>query len=94
MKDETYGYISKDKILDIGTKIRLKSGFLNTITLVYCGMISKDVFSVSILFGNGNQGFSYNLYYQKDTKSISVGSENYSVIEVNEEKLILRKIEI
>ncbi|KYK21318.1 hypothetical protein AYK21_04990 [Thermoplasmatales archaeon SG8-52-2] len=94
MKNETYGFISKDIILGIGEKTKLKSGFLNTINLIYCGMISKEIFSVSILFGTGNQGFSYNLYYQKDTKSISVGSEIFSVIEVNAEKLILRKIEI
>jgi hypothetical protein len=94
MENETYGFISHDITLLIGEKKKIKSGFLNTTTLVYCGMISKDIFSISILYGSGNQGFSYNLYYQKDTKSILVGSESFSVIEVNAKKLILRKIEI
>ena len=94
MKDETYGYISEDITLEVGEKTKIKSGFINSITLVYCGMILKDIFSIAILFGNGNQGFSYNLFYQKDTKSIDVGDVVYSIIEVNSEKLILRKVEI
>ena len=74
--------------------VYLKSGFLNTITLVYCGMISRDIFSISVLYGTGNQGFSYNLYFQKETKSVTVGLEVFSVIDVNAENIILRKIEI
>ena len=66
MKDETYGYFTQDITLAVGEKTKIKSGFLNTMTLVYWGMISKDIFSISILYGTGNQGFSYNLYYQKD----------------------------
>jgi hypothetical protein len=57
-------------------------------------MLSKDIFSISVLYGNGNQGFSYNLYYPKETKSITVGNKVFSVIDVNVEKIILRKIEI
>jgi len=94
MVKDTYGYISEDISLKVGEKTKLKSGFLNTLTLVYCGMISKDIFSIAILFGTGNQGFSYNLYYQKETKTITVDHEILSVIDVNVEKLILRKIEI
>jgi hypothetical protein len=94
MKDDSFGYISQDITLKVGEKTKLKSGFLNTITLVYCGMISKDIFSISILFGTGNQGFSYNLYYEKDTKLIEVGNESFSIVEVDSNLLKLRKIEI
>lgn len=91
MKDETYGYISQDITLAVGEKTKIKSGFLNTITLIYSGMISKDIFSVSILYGTGNQGFSYNLYYSKDAKSIKVGNENFFIVNVTTEQLTLRK---
>jgi hypothetical protein len=94
MAKDSYGYISEDISLVVGEKIKIKSGFLNSITLVYCGMISKDIFSISVLFGSGNQGFSYNLYYQKETNSITVGLEVFTVVNVNAEKIILRKIEI
>ena len=91
MKDETYGYISQDIKLAVGEKTKIKSGFLNTITLVYSGMISKDIFSVSVLFGSGNQGFSYNLYYPKETKSIKVGNDTFFIVNVSADQLTFRK---
>ncbi len=93
MMKDTYGNISNDISLKVGEKTKIKSGFLNSITLIYSGMISRDIFSVSVLYGTGNQGFSYNLYYQKDTKSIKVGNESLSIIEISTDHLILRKFE-
>ena len=91
MKNETYGYISQDITLAVGEKTKIKSGFLNTVTLVYSGMISKDIFSVSVLFGSGNQGFSYNLYYSKDAKSIKVGNVTFFIVNVSADQLTFRK---
>jgi len=91
MKDETYSNISQDITLAVGEKTKIKSGFLNTVTLVYSGMISKDIFSVSVLFGSGNQGFSYNLYYSKDAKSIKVGNVTFFIVNVSADQLTFRK---
>jgi len=91
MMKDTYGFISQDITLVVGEKTKIKSGFLNTITLIYSGMVSKDIFSISILYGTGNQGFSYNLYYPKDTKSIKVGNDTFFIVNVSTDQLILRK---
>jgi len=91
MKNEIYGYISEDIILGIGDKTKIKIGFINTKTIVYCGMISKDIFSIALLYGTGNQGFSYNLFYPKNAKSIKVDNESFYVVSVSEDKLVIRK---
>ncbi len=91
MIKDKYGYISDDIILAIGEKTKLKLGLMDSITLIYCGMISKDVFSIAILFGSGYQGYSYNLYYPIDARSIKIGSIALSIVSVKFEQLILRK---
>jgi hypothetical protein len=91
MKNDTYGYISEDITLAVGDKTKIKIGFMNSKTIVYCGMISKDIFSVALLYGTGNQGFSYNLFYPKNTKTIKVDNDSYYVVSVSENQLVIRK---
>ncbi|KYK23804.1 hypothetical protein AYK24_00800 [Thermoplasmatales archaeon SG8-52-4] len=91
MKNDTYGYISEDITLAVGDKTKIKIGFMNSKTIVYCGMISKDIFSVAILYGTGNQGFSYNLFYPKNTKTIKIDNDSYYVVSVSENQLVIRK---
>lgn len=91
MKEDTFGYISDDIILGIGEKTKIKFGFMDSITLIYSGMPSKDVFSIALLFGSGYQGYSYNLYYPKDSKTIKIGAVSLSIVSVQEDTLTVRK---
>ena len=91
MKDESYGYISEDITLAVGEKIKIKLGLVNSVTLIYSGMISKDIFSITLLYGSGYQGYSYNLYYTKESKTIKIGNESLSIVNVSSNQLILRK---
>ncbi len=91
MDENRYGYISDDIILGIGEKTKIKFGFMDSITLIYSGMPSKDFFSIALLFGSGYQGYSYNLYYPKDSKSIKIGSVSLSIVSVKDDQLIVRK---
>lgn len=91
MKNDTYGYISEDITLAVGDKTKIKIGFMNAKTIVYCGMISKDIFSIALLYGTGNQGFSYNFFYPKNLKAIKIDNESFYVVSVNEDKIVLRK---
>ncbi len=91
MKDDTYGYISDEINLAVGEKTKIKIGFMNAKTIIYSGMISKDIFSIVLLYGTGNQGFSYNLFYPKTLKAIKIDNESFYVVSVNEDKIVLRK---
>ena len=91
MKDETYGYISQDITLLVGEKTKVKSGLLDSISIIYSGMISKDTFSITVLYGSGYQGYSYNLFFSKESKTIKVGKETFSIVSVTADQLILRK---
>lgn len=91
MKNETYEYISEEITLTIGDKTKIKIGFMNAKTIVYCGMISKDIFSIALIYGTGSQGFSYNLFYPKVAKSIKIDNESFYVVSVSEDKLVIRK---
>ena len=53
MKNETYECISEEITLTIGDKTKIKIGFMNAKTIVYCGMISKDIFSIALIYGTG-----------------------------------------
>jgi hypothetical protein len=91
MDQETYGYITDDITLAVGETTKIKLGFVNTLTIIYGGMPSKDVFTIIIQTSSGYQGYSYNLFYQKDTKTMRIGKESFSVITVSPEKITLRK---
>ena len=89
-KDE-YGYVSDDIVLGVGEKTKIKFGFMDSITLIYGGMVSKDVFSLALLFGSGYQGYSYNIYFPSDSRKIKIGSISLDIINVKSDQLILRK---
>ena len=91
MKNDTYDFISEDITLAVGDKTKIKIGFRNAKTIAYCGMISKDIFSIALLYRTGNQGFSYNLFYPKNSKSIKIDNESFNLVSVSEVQLVLRK---
>ena len=91
MKKENFDYITEDIVLGVGEKTKIKFGFMDSITLIYGGMVSKEVFSLALLFGSGYQGYSYNLYFPVDSRNIKIGSISLSVVNVKSEQLILRK---
>lgn len=91
MKDESYGYISNDITLAVGEKTKIKLGLVNSVTLIYSGMISKDIFSITLLYGSGYQGCSYNLYYTKESKTIKIDNQSLSIVSVSSDQLILRR---
>jgi hypothetical protein len=91
MDYDTYGYVTPDITISIGEATKIKLGFVNTISVIYGGMPSKDVFSIIIQTGSGYQGYSYNLFYPKDTKTIKIGKESFTVINVTSEQITLRK---
>ena len=91
MFEEKIGYVSEDINLDIGEKKKIKLGFIDSITLIYSGMPSKDVFSITVLYGSGYQGYAYTIFYPNDQRMIKIDSENFNVVSVKSDQLILRK---
>ena len=91
MKDDSLSYISNDVTLKINETYKIKLGFANNISLMYAGMSSKDFFSIVIIEGSGYQGFSYNLYYPKDSTSIKVKKKPFSILNVSEDSITIRE---
>ena len=91
MFEEKIGYDSEDIILEIGEKKKIKIGLIDSITLIFSGMLSKDVFSITVLFGSGYQGYSYNIFYPIDKRNIKIDTVSFNVVSVKSEQLILRK---
>lgn len=55
---------------------------------IYNGMIGRDTFSISC-WGNND---AVNIFYPADSKEIYFNGDNYEVMVVNPERIILRKI--
>jgi len=89
MDDETLSYIDKEITLEVGDSTKIKLGFMNNVTLIYSGMPNRDVFSIGILSYSGYQGYGYNLFYPKNTKSIKVGNKTFRVVNVSPERLTI-----
>jgi hypothetical protein len=79
--------------LHIGEKKKIKIGRLQSLEFIYCGMISKETFTVSILINSGYQGYAYNLFYPKDTTTLYLGNKEFKVMDVTPEKIVLNQIE-
>ncbi len=49
--------------LKIGQSVRIKRGFMTSISLVYAGMPSDGTFSLAVTITSGHVGMGYNLYF-------------------------------
>ena len=79
-------------VLGIGQKKKIKSGFLTSFSIIYCGMPNKDVFSVCLKESTGNQGFAMNLYYPKGSRTIKINDAEFTVFDVTPEMLTLQEV--
>ena len=86
---DKYDNISEDIVLGVGEKIKIKFGFMDSMTIIYGGMVSKDVFSLALLFGSGYQGYSYNLYYLADSRNVKIGRATLSIVSVKTISVII-----
>ena len=91
MKDEYYTNITNDIILPIGQTHKIKLGFANSFSILYSGMPSKDVFTISIIEGYGNQVYSYPLYFPKDIMKITLKTKTFHIVRINEESITIRE---
>ena len=78
--------------LAIGQKRKMKTGFLTSFTIIYCGMPNRDVFSVCLKESSGNQGYAMNLYYPKSSRTIRVGDAEFTVFDVTPEELTVQEV--
>jgi hypothetical protein len=74
-----------------GEHRKIKISFAKSVHLVYCGMPSKDSFSVGYFRGEGNRGYGLNMYYPKDAKMITIDTIPFRVIHVSPEQLTLQQ---
>ncbi len=80
-------------ILRIGEKKHVKLGFLSYLQIAYCGMSSKEVFSVGYMENKGYQGYGINLFFPKSMSKIKLGKSEFRVLGVSPEKLTLSLIQ-
>lgn len=74
----------------LGTMISIKQGFMKgPFKLMYCGMPSDNNFALSPFLVKGYQGFSPNIYYNKNSTVIQIFDKAFDVIEVTPEYIIL-----
>lgn len=73
-----------------GAIIEIKKGFLKgTFKIMYCGMPNKDTFALSPYITHGYQGFSPNIYFNKDASIAQILDVGFKVIEVTPEYIVL-----
>lgn len=83
-------YIPEDLTLTVGQSKKIKLGFANNFTMLYCGMPNKDVFSISLMLASGYQGYGINLYFPRNSKSINLQNKIFQVVNVTPELITLR----
>ena len=74
-----------------GEHHKIKIRLAKSVHLVYCGMPSKDIFSVGYFRADGYQGYSLNIYHPKDIRTITVDTILFRVIHVSPEQLTLQQ---
>lgn len=77
--------------INLGTTLKISLGFLQSRSLVYCGMPNEETFVVSPLKYSGHAGFSPNIYYNSKSNRINLLDLQFEVIEVTREYIVLRK---
>jgi hypothetical protein len=80
--------------LKVGEYQRLKQGIVKAVHLLYCGMPTKDSFSVAFFRSEGYQGYGINLYYPKDAKTITIDGVQFRVVNVTADQVTLQQYDI
>lgn len=80
-------------VIALGDNRKIKSGFLESFNIYYCGMPSHDVFSVALRVSSGNQGYAMNLFYPKNARNIRVQGIEFTVFDVTPEMITLERLE-
>ena len=74
----------------VGAEIKIKKGFMKTaFKLMYCGMPNDRTFVLAPFITNGYQGFTPNIYYDVSSTVIQVYKQDFDVIEVTREYIVL-----
>ena len=74
--------------LQIGQKYKLKGNFLTSnYNVVYTGMPNDNTFSLAIIFSEGYQALSYNLYFPLNQRNIEIDHGSIQVLHVNDESI-------
>jgi hypothetical protein len=79
-------------VLTVGEEKKIKTGFLGSHTVVYCGMPCENVFSIGIRESHGHQGYAMNLFFPKNSRTIKVRETEFTVFDVTPEKLTLEQV--
>jgi len=73
-----------------GESKKIKIDFLNSIRLIYSGMPSENVFSITPLINDMNWGYTTPIiYYPKDTSKMYIMENRFKVKEVTPNYIIL-----
>jgi len=76
--------------LEVGDSVKVKKGFWKAaFDIMYCGMSNENTFVLSPHSGAGYQGFSPNVYYNKNSLNIKLLGLDISVIEVTQDYIII-----
>ena len=74
----------------VGAEIKISKGFMKSpFKVVYCGMPNDKTFVLAPLITNGYQGFSPSIYYDVNSTVIQVYKQDFDVIEVTREYIVL-----
>ncbi|KAA3636629.1 MAG: hypothetical protein DWP97_02435 [Calditrichaeota bacterium] len=77
--------------LSIGQKYKLKGNiFTKNYTIVYTGMISEDRFSLGIIFSEGYQALSYNLFFKTKVRNIDLEHAVLDIFHIDDHSLRCR----
>ena len=74
-----------------GEHRKIKIRLAKSVHLMYCGMPSKDIFSIGFFRAEGYQGYGLNIYYPKDIRTITIDTIPFRVIHVSPEQLTLQQ---
>jgi|GEM_PF-1563595 len=69
--------------LKIGESVRIKRGFMTSISLVYAGMPSDGTFSLAVTMTSGHIGMGYNLYFPLDRRQFELAGVPVTVQSVS-----------
>ena len=79
--------IGKVTVISVGQEFHLKRG---KDRIVYAGMPSSDVYSIVQRKAFGNQGYSWNLYFPKNRREITIDGVAVYIEGVTPDELQLR----
>ncbi len=76
----------------VGSVMKINQGLMKgPLKIMYCGMTSENIYTLSPFSGKGYQGFSPNIYYNTESVYIHVFNVEFEVLEVNQEYILLRQ---